>query len=217
MSISTTPLFSQEGGWRLAGSDIVLTIFEGDLRGPTYSSFVADTRNPSLFDTADSAEFFLHTPRHSTGGILFRFRFQPSAHPNIEAWAGFGRTESLTLLYLLNLNPDTLRIRSQSQFFNLSGGYNRLFRHDKRFSFRLGGHVFIGFPTGSQIRHGSHRFFATHGSQFGVGAHLGMRLRITRNTFFVLDQQPTLWRMTIDGSRFRGMSRGTNLGFEWRL
>ncbi len=216
-SFLATPLFAQHNGWRLISSDAVLSVFEGDLRGPTYSNFVSNSRNPILFHPADNSAFFKHTPRHFTGGIQFRFRFQHSAHPNVEAWAGFGRSESMTSLYLLNLNTDTLRIRSQSQFFNVSGGYNRLYRSDKRFSFRLGGHMLLGFPTGSRIRHGSNRFFATNGTQFGLGAVLGMRSRITRNTFLILEQQPTLWRMNIDGSTFRGTSRGTQLGIEWRL
>jgi hypothetical protein len=216
-SFRATSLFAQDFGWRLIHSDVVLTVFEGDLRGPSYSDFVADSRNPVLFHPSDSVAFYNHTPRHSTGGIQFRFRFQHSAKPNTEVWAGFGRSESITSLYVLNLNPDSLRILSQSQFFNVSGGYNRLYRPDKRFSFRLGGHIFLGFPTGSRIRHDSDRFFATSGSQFALGATLAMRVRLTRNSFLILDQQPSLWRMTIDGSRFRGTSRGTNLGIEWRL
>ncbi len=211
------PLFAQISGWRLTGSDAVLSVFEGDLRGPSYSNFVADSRNPILFHPADSAAFFTLVPRHSTGGIQFRFRFQNSDHPNAEAWAGFGRSESMTSLYLLNVDSDTLRIRSQNQFFNVSGGYNRLYLSDNRFSFRLGGHLLLGFPTGSRIRHGSDRFFASNGSQFGLGAMLGMRFRITRNSFLLLEQQPTLWLMKIDGSRFRGTSRGTHFGIEWRL
>lgn len=210
------PASAQSSAWKLDRTDVSITAYAGALRGPSFSSFHPNSRNPILLAPSSTPTLTLQ-PRQESVGIQFRFRFHRTDTPNREHWIGFGRSESNIDLYRLMDSPDTLLFRSQTQFFDLSGGSTRVFRHDKRVSFRAGGHLLLGLSTGSRLFQGDDLLFANPGSKFGIGGVLGIRIRLLSNLDVSFEQHPTAWRHNIDGSTFRGMSRGTVLGIEWRL
>jgi hypothetical protein len=146
-----------------------------------------------------------------------RFRFHASDTPQREHWVGFGRSETNVSLFRLTDVTDTLFVRSQTQYFDVSGGSTHVFRGQRKISFRTGAHLLIGVPTGSRIYQGKDRLFANSAAKLGIGGVLGVRIRILKNLDVSFEQHPTAWRHNIDGSTFRGMSRGTVLGIEWRL
>jgi hypothetical protein len=207
---------AQSAAWTLDRTDVSITAYSGALRGPEFADFHPNSRNPSLLAPSSTPTLPLQ-PRHESVGIQFRFRFHRTNTPNREHWIGFGRSESNIDLYRLMDSPDTLLFRSQTQFLDLSGGSTRIYRHDKRVSFRAGGHLRIGLSTGSRLFQGDDRLFANPGPAFGVGGVLGIRVRLLSNLDVSFEQHPTAWRHNIDGSTFRGLSRGTVLGIEWRL
>lgn len=214
--LGIVPATAQTSVWMLDRTDVSITSYTGALRGPDFASFHPNSRNPILF-APSSTPTLSFQPRHESVGIRFRFRFHRSDTPAREHWIGFGRSESNVDLYRLTTSSDTLLLRAQTQFFDLSGGSTRVYRHDRRVAFRAGGHLLIGLSTGSRLFQGDDRLFANPGSTIGIGGVFGLRWRVLGNLDVSFEQHPTAWRTRIDGSTFRGMSRGTVLGIEWRL
>jgi hypothetical protein len=205
-------------GWSLVAIETHLIGAQGDLDGPDYTRFVEGSRDATLFRVPPAAATpLLHQPRHETAGIEFRFRFRHPGRPGWTAWGGFGRSETVIDLYRIATDTDTVRIESQVQFFDVGMGADRLFRADKRLSFRVGGHLTAGPATGGRVHQGNHRLFTGSGSTWRFGAVLAARVRITSGFGMSLGIQPGRWRTHIDGSVFTGDSGTTTLALEWRL
>ncbi len=201
----------------------------GDDDFGTYNSFVSKARNPALF------QFDLINQPEKIGiitnnGFAIDFVLSQKDEPVNEFIFGFqaGTVES-ELFNDLSLQRDTSlfvgTIKNSSQYFALKGGYQRVFRADKKIRIITGTSLQIGIPVSSktmqtitsQFLQEEYNFFAKQSASLGFSINYGIRFTLFRNMHLALMGRPTFLFQNIDGTPSSSLIRGTNLSLQFKI
>jgi len=194
-----------------------------------YSTFISKTRNPALFlseATKDPAQDASIT----ANGFTINFIFNEPKKPYNEYMVVIQSSSITTDLFENNtVQRDSIigisSLQNSSQFFVLSGGYQRVFRHDKRLQLIVGSGVQLGIPVSanttqtfnSDFSGDENQFFAKQSVSAGLSFPIGIRLKAFRNVSLALIGRPTLFYHRVDGNPSTTFLRGTNLSFQFDI
>jgi len=194
-----------------------------------YSGFISKTRNPALFlseVTQDPAQDAAIT----ANGFTINFIINQPEKPYNEYMVRIQSSSITTDLFENNtVQRDSIigisSLQNSSQFFVLSGGYQRVFRNDKRLQLIIGSSIQLGIPVSanttqtfnSDFSGDENQFFAKQSVTAGLSFPIGIRLKAFRNVSLALIGRPTLFYHRVDGNPSTTFLRGTNLSFQFDI
>ncbi len=204
----------------------------GESKLSSYSSFIENTRSPTLFRTQNSSELSRTNKTIKTGfEIDFIFRFV--GKPKHQFVTGFEASSFDSDLYEISgTYQDSLSVSSflntKTEFFFLKGGYNYVHTPDKRFTFMAGGVINFGIPVSAKTEEvislssdsfdqTRFTFFAKQSPSFGLSFPLGFRFKIINNVSLSFTTSPGFQYQKIDGNPVFTSFKGANFSLHFKL
>lgn len=202
----------------------------GESKLPDVSSFISDTRNPSLFRTSINSEL-KRSGTYTKEGFRIDFIFKLKKNPSHQFVAGIETVDLTSDLFSVSGSiQDTLFVSSsyktRNEYFFLKTGYNYVFRPEKRFSIITGGILNFGIPISSRTEElitfdefGTDQFifFGKQSASAGLAIPIGIRFKLFRNVSLSLLVKQSFQYYRMDGTPVLTSMIGTNLGLHFKL